>query len=67
MVNVGALGVGEVEVVRDGKMVRAAVRRAVDAAEGTYELSLWTEVSLGNQSTGGVRHVEPVLVTVAAA
>ena len=47
MVNSGALKVGEeVEVVEGGAMQRAQVRRVVDQAEGTYELSLWSEVSL---------------------
>ena len=36
----------EVEVVSEGKMQRAKVRRVVDEAAGTYELSLWTMVSL---------------------
>ena len=45
MVNSGALKVGdEVEVVEGGAMQRAQVRRVVDQAEGTYELSLWREV-----------------------
>ena len=45
MVNCGALKVGhEVEVVKGGAMQRAQVRRVVDQAEGTYELSLWSEV-----------------------
>ena len=47
MVNAGALKEGdEVEVVEGGAMQRAQVRRVVDQAEGTYELSLWSEVSL---------------------
>ncbi len=46
MVNSGALKVGdEVEVVEGGAMRRAQVRRVVDQAEGTYELSLWSEVT----------------------
>ena len=46
MVNAGALKVGdEVEVVEGGAMQRAQVRRVVDQAEGTYELSLWSEVT----------------------
>jgi len=46
MVNHGALKEGEeVEVVSEGKMQRAKVRRAVDEAAGTYELSLWTVVN----------------------
>ena len=49
MVNSGALKVGdEVEVVEDGAMQRAQVRRVVDQAEGTYELSLWSEVSFSD-------------------
>ena len=45
MVSSGALKVGdEVEVVEGGAMQRAQVRRVVDQAEGTYELSLWREV-----------------------
>ena len=45
MVNAGALKVGEeVEVVEGGAMQRAQVRRVVDQAGGTYELSLWSEV-----------------------
>lgn len=44
MVNVGALEKGgEVEVVDGGTMQRAQVRRVVDEALGTYELSLWTK------------------------
>ena len=47
MVNSGALKVGdEVEVVEGGAMRRAQVRRVVDQAEGTYELSLWSEVNI---------------------
>jgi len=43
-VNSGALKVGdEVEVVEGGAMRRAQVRRVVNQAEGTYELSLWRE------------------------
>ena len=50
MVNAGALKVGdEVEVVEDGAMRRAQVRRVVNQAEGTYELSLWSEVKLLGQ------------------
>ena len=46
MVNHGALKEGEdVEVVSEGKMQRAKVRRVVDEAAGTYELSLWTVVN----------------------
>ena len=46
MVNSGALKVGEeVKVVEGGAMQRAQVRRVVDQAEGTYELSLWSEVA----------------------
>merc|ERR1712185_52105 len=49
MVNVGPLAVGEeVEGVADGRMQRAKVRRAVDEAAGTYELSLWTVISRAN-------------------
>ena len=49
MVNSGALKVGEeVEVVENGAMRRAQVRSVVDQAEGTYELSLWIEVAIGN-------------------
>ena len=54
MVNSGALKVGdEVEVVEGGAMQRAQVRRVVDQAEGTYELSLWSEVFLGGRFLGG--------------
>ena len=50
MVNAGALEVGDkVEVVEDGAVQRAQVRRVVDQAEGTYELSLWSEVSRSRQ------------------
>ena len=44
----GALKAGEeVEVVEGGAMQRAQVRRVVDQAKGTYELSLWSEVLVG--------------------
>ena len=67
MVNVGVLEVAEeVEVVRDGKMRRAAVRRVVDPTEGIYEVSLWTEVSLIHQRyEAGFDTSKPELVTVA--
>ena len=49
MVNAGALNVGdEAEVVEGGAMRRAQVRRVVDQAEGTYELSLWIEIFRAN-------------------
>eukprot|EP00964_Phaeocystis_antarctica_P109659 scaffold74100_cov73-Phaeocystis_antarctica.AAC.1 len=66
MVNVGALKVGdEVELVEGGAMQRAQVRRVVDQAEGTYELSLWTEVSFANtQYEAGFDTSRPELVTL---
>ena len=65
MVNAGALKVGdEVEVVEGGAMQRAQVRRVVDQAEGTYELSLWREVTSADRSTRRLRHLEPKLVTL---
>ena len=49
LVNHGALESGEeVEVVVDGKIERAQVRRA-DAVKDEYELSLWTKVSRANE------------------
>ena len=64
-VNHGAVEVGEeVEVVVDGKMARAKVRRA-DAKEDEYALSLWTEVSLvGKKYEAGFDTSEPKLITV---
>ena len=66
MVNSGALKVGdEVEVVEGGAMQRAQVRRVVDQAEGTYELSLWSEVFLSNNKyEAGFDTSEPKLVTL---
>ena len=66
MVNSGALKVGdEVEVVEGGAMQRAKVRRVVDKAGGTYELSLWTEVSRPNsQYEAGFDTSEPKLATL---
>ena len=67
MVNSGALKVGdEVEVVEGGAMQRAQVRRVVDQAEGTYELSLWSEVSVGGQKyEAGFDTSKPKLATLA--
>ena len=66
MVNSGALKVGEeVEVVEGGAMQRAQVRRVVDQAEGTYELSLWSEVSLlGHKYEAGFDTSKPKLATL---
>ena len=66
MVNAGALKVGdEVEVVEGGAMQRAQVRRVFDQAKGTYELSLWSEVSLNNrQYEAGFDTSKPKLVTL---
>eukprot|EP00964_Phaeocystis_antarctica_P128029 scaffold91754_cov60-Phaeocystis_antarctica.AAC.1 len=66
MVNVGALKVGDlVEVVEDGAMQRAQVRRVVDQADGTYELSLWSEVNLMEQEfEAGFDTSRPKLVTL---
>ena len=66
MVNAGALKVGdEVEVVEGGAMQRAQVRRVVDQAEGTYELSLWSEVFRGNRKyEAGFDTSEPKLATL---
>ena len=66
MVNCGALKVGdEVEVVEGGAMRRAQVRRVVDQAEGTYELSLWSEVSFANlKYEAGFDTSRPKLVTL---
>ena len=66
LVNDGPVEVGEkVEVVVDGKMARAKVRRAVDAAKGEYELSLWTEVTTMNQKyEAGFDTRAPKLITV---
>ena len=66
MVNTGALKVGdEVGVVEGGAMQRAQVRRVVDQAEGTYELSLWSVVSIvGEQYEAGFDTSEPKLVTL---
>ena len=66
MVNAGALKVGdEVEVVEGGAMRRAQVRRVVDQAEGTYELSLWIEVALrGKQYEAGFDTSRPKLATL---
>ena len=66
MVNSGALKEGEeVEVVEGGAMRRAQVRRVVDQAEGTYELSLWSAVSIvGKQYEAGFDTSDPKLVTL---
>ena len=66
MVNSGAVKVGdEVEVVEGGAMRRAQVRRAVDQAEGTYELSLWSEVFRTNSKyEAGFDTSRPKLVTL---
>ena len=64
MVNSGALKVGdEVEVVEGGAMQRAQVRRVVDQADGTYELSLWSEVNFTDTKyEAGFDTSEPKLV-----
>ena len=55
----------EVEVVEGGAMQRAQVRRLVDQAEGTYELSLWSEVSLQKQQyEAGFDTSKPKLATL---
>ena len=66
MVNAGALKVGEeVEVVEGGAMQRAQVRRVVDQADGSYELSLWSEVPLiGKPYEAGFDTSRPKLVTL---
>ena len=66
LVNTGELKVGEeVAVVAEGRIQRAEVRRAVDEAKGTYELSLWTEVSLqGQKYEAGFSTSQPKLRTV---
>ena len=66
MVNVGTLKVGdEVQAVEGGAMQRAKVRRVVDQAGGTYELSLWTAVSTdGQKYEAGFDTSEPKLVTL---
>ena len=66
MVNAGALKEGdEVDVVAGGAMQRAQVRRVVDQAEGTYELSLWSEVFRVRQKyEAGFDTSEPKLVTL---
>ena len=66
MVNAGALEVDDkVEVVEDGAMQRAQVRRVVDQAEGTYELSLWREVfRLKQKYEAGFDTSQPKLVTL---
>ena len=66
MVNSGALKVGdEVEVVEGGAMRRAQVRRVVDQAEGTYELSLWSEVYFANRKyEAGFDTSRPKLATL---
>jgi len=66
MVNAGALKVGdEVDVVEGGAMQRAQVRRVVDQAEGTYELSLWREVFFfGSKYEAGFDTSRPKLVTL---
>ena len=66
MVNSGALEVDdEVEVVEGGTKQRAQVRRAVDQAEGTYELSLWSDVfRYGQKYEAGFDTSVPKLVTL---
>ena len=66
MVNSSALKVGdEVEVVEGGAMQRAQVRRVVDQAEGTYELSLWSEVfRAGQKYEAGFDTSVPKLATL---
>ena len=66
MVNAGALKVGdEFEVVEGGAMRRAQVRRVVNQAEGTYELSLWSEVFLvGYKYKAGFDTSRPNLTTL---
>eukprot|EP00964_Phaeocystis_antarctica_P127207 scaffold90866_cov61-Phaeocystis_antarctica.AAC.3 len=66
MVNVRWLKVGdEVEVVEGGAMQRAKVRRVVDQANGTYELSLWAEVLfIGSKYEAGFDTSKPKLVTL---
>ena len=66
MVNSGALKAGdEVEVVEGGAMQRAQVRRVVDQAEGTYELSLWSEINfVGQKYETGFDTSKPKLVTL---
>ena len=67
MVNVGALKVGdEVEVESDGAMQRAQVRRVIDQADdGTYELSLWTQIFIiGTEYEAGFDTSQPTLVTL---
>ena len=50
----------EVEVVEGGAMRRAQVRRVVDQAEGTYELSLWSRVTHdGRKYEAGFDTLEP--------
>ena len=65
MVNVRWLKVGdEVEVVESGAMQRAQVRRVVHQAEGTYELSLWSEVFTSSKYEAGFDTSQPKLVTL---
>jgi hypothetical protein len=66
MVNAGALKVGdEVEVVHGGAMRRAKVRRVVDQAEATYELSLWSLVTnFGQKYEAGFDTSQPKLATL---
>ena len=66
MVNSGVLkGGDEVEVVEGGAMQRAKVRRLGDQVEGTYELSLWTEVSsIVQKYEAGFDTSQPKLVTL---
>jgi hypothetical protein len=46
-------------------MLRAKVRRVVDKADGTYELSLWAEVSfVGQKYEAGFDTSQPKLVTL---
>ena len=53
------------EVVEGGAMRRAQVRRVVDQAEGTYELSLWHQIFRVRQKyEAGFDTSEPKLVTL---
>ena len=63
MVNVGALKVGD--ELGGGAMHRVKVRRVADQAEGTYELSLWSEVFFtGIKYEAGFDTSRPRLVTL---
>jgi hypothetical protein len=67
LVNTGALKVDdEVEVVDGGAMQRAKVRRVIDqAGDGTYELSLWSEIrQMGEKYEVGFDTSAPKRVTL---